>query len=217
MRHALFRCLLVGSLLGALGGCVAGCVGGSKGLSAEDKDKLKPYILDAPPADMGPKKIDVNFENKVHLIGFKTDPADTAKPDTDVKLTYYWRCDDTVEDGWRLFTHVEDDGAQKPNNGIGNLDGVGPLREEKNNRQLLGPDRWEKGKYYVDEQTYHVPKDVKGATISIFTGIWKNDARLRIITGPTDGDNRAIAGQLKTGVVAASVSLRCARSAAGTT
>jgi hypothetical protein len=55
-----------------------GCVGGSKGLSAEDKEKLKAYILDAPPADM-PHKLDVNFENKIHLIGYKFDP-ETAKP-----------------------------------------------------------------------------------------------------------------------------------------
>jgi hypothetical protein len=171
-----------------------GCVGGSKGLSSEDKDRLKPYILEAAPADLA-HKLDVNFENKVHLIGYVFSP-EQAKPGAEVKLTYYWRCDDTLEDGWMLFTHTKDEGSGK----MGNLDFVGPLREQKNNHQMLGPERWERGKVYVDEQTYKVPDDVSGAEVTIFTGIWKGDARLRIISGPNDGDNSAIVGKIKTGV-----------------
>ncbi len=184
-------------LLGiVLAGVVAGgCVGGGKGLSAEDKDKLKAYILDAPPADL-PHKLDVNFENKIHLIGYKFEP-ETAKPGQEAKLTYYWRCDEQLEDGWLLFTHTKDDGAGK----MGNLDYVGPLRDQRNgSHQVLGPERWEKGKIYVDEQTYKVPDDVTGSTVSIMVGIWKGDARLRVISGPNDGDNSAIVGKLNTGL-----------------
>jgi hypothetical protein len=172
-----------------------GCVGGSKGLSSEDKEKLAPYILDSPPADI-PHKLDVNFENKVHLIGYKFDP-ETAHPGQDAKLTYYWRCDDALEDGWLLFTHTKDMGSGK----MGNLDFVGPLREERNTtHQVLGPERWEKGKVYVDEQTYKVPAEVTGSEVNVMVGIWKGDARLRIVSGPNDGDNSAIVGTLKTGI-----------------
>ena len=187
-------------LLAGIVAMLAACVGGGKGLSAEDKEKLKPYILDAMPADM-PHTTDINFENKVHLIGYKFDP-EIAKPGSEVKLIYYWRCDDTVEDGWSLFTHVRDDSTDKTDN----LDWNGPLREARNNRQILGPDRWEKGKFYIDEQTYKVPADVKGAELSVMTGIWKGDARLRIVSGPNDGDNRAIVGKLKTGLAPAPAS-----------
>ena len=88
----------------SLCGAGLGCVGGSKGLSADEKEKLKAYVLDAPPANM-PHPIDVNFENKVHLVGYKFDP-ETAKPGTAVKLTFWWRCDDTLDDGWALFGAV---------------------------------------------------------------------------------------------------------------
>jgi hypothetical protein len=173
----------------------AGCVGGGKGLSAEDKERLKPYTLDSVPEDV-PHKLDINFENKVHIVGYKFEP-EAAHPGEDVKLTYYWRCDDTVEDGWLLFTHTKDEG----NGHLGNLDFVGPIREQKSNgHQVLGPDRWEKGKVYVDEQTYKIPSDVAGAEVSIMVGVWKGDARLRIISGPNDGDNSAIVGKIKTGV-----------------
>ncbi len=146
-----------------------------------------------------PIRSDVNFENKIHLIGYKFDP-ETAKPGQDVKLTYWWRCDDTLDDGWALFTHVHDDVADKSDN----LDWNGPIREQRNNRQVLGPDKWEKGKTYVDEQTYKMPDWRQGADLSVLVGIWnvKQDARLRIVSGPNDGDNRAPIGKIKTGLFA---------------
>lgn len=171
------------------------CVGGSKSISAEDKERLKAYILAAPPADI-PHKIDINFENKVHIIGYKIEP-EVAKPGQEVKLTYYWRSDDSVDEGWKLFTHLRDDVADKSDN----LDNVGPIRELKNDKQVLGPDKWEKGKIYVDEQTYKIPDWVKAAEIPVMIGIWKGGARLHIVSGPNDGDNRAIVAKIKTGLV----------------
>ena len=179
--------------LGVVG--TSGCVGGSKGITSEDKDRLKPYVLDTPPAEMQHKS-DVNFENRIKLLGYKFEP-EMAKPGTEVKLTYWWQCNDTVDDGWQLFTHLHDDASDKSDN----LDWNGPIRENKNNKQILGPDRWEKGKIYVDEQTYKMPDWVKGPELSVMIGIWKGDARLRIISGANDGDNRALIGKIKTGLV----------------
>src|ERR1700722_17591649 len=134
-------------VLGAvfLSSTAMGCVGGSKGLSADDKEKLKAYILDSAPADLQ-HKTDVNFENKIHLIGYKFDP-ETAKPGQEVKITMWWRCDSSLDEGWQLFTHLHDDVSDKNDN----LDMNGPLRENRNGKQLLSPDKWEKGKVYVDE------------------------------------------------------------------
>jgi hypothetical protein len=189
---------LGGTLGGTLGVASLGCVGGSKGgLTSEDKDRLKPYILEQAPADI-PHKVDINFENKIHLIGYKFDP-ETAKPGTDVKLTYWWRCDDTVEEGWSLFTHLHEESSDRSDN----LDGVGALREIKNNHQIMGPDHWEKGKVYVDEQDYKMPDWIKGPDLTVLVGVWKGEARLRIMSGPNDGDNRAIVGKIKTGLTSA--------------
>jgi hypothetical protein len=185
MRKALV--LVVAALLCA-------CVGGSKGLSSDDKERLKPYISDSEPADI-PHKIDINFENKVHMIGYKVEP-ELAKPGTEIKITYYWRCDDPLDDGWALFTHVADDSIQKSDN----LDWTGPLRENRDNKQLLGPSRWERGKYYIDEQPYKVPDWVKGPELTFYLGIWKGSARLHVVSGPNDGENRAIAAKVKTGL-----------------
>jgi hypothetical protein len=184
----------------ALVAVAVGCVGGSKGgLTSDDKDRLKPYILDQAPTDI-PHKLDVNFENKIHLIGYKFEP-ELAKPGTDVKLTYWWRCDEALDEGWSVFTHLHEDVSDKSDN----LDGVGALREFRNNRQIMGPDRWEKGKVYVDQQDYKMPDWVKGPDLTVYVGIWKGEARLRIMSGPNDGDNRAIVGKVKTGIAPAEV------------
>jgi len=181
--------LLVGSTVASA--CVGG---GGKGLSSDEKDRIKPFVSASVPAGIA-HPLDINFENKIHLIGYKFEP-ELAKPGQDVELTYYWRCDDALDEGWMLFTHTKDEVSGK----MGNLDFVGTIREQKGNHQLLGPDHWEKGKFYIDQQTYKIPTDVEGPEETVFVGVWKNDQRLRIISGPNDGDNSAIVGKVKTGV-----------------
>lgn len=187
MRNAV-KLLGLTIVLGAMA-----CVGGKKGPSAEDKEKLKPYIVDSAPADAKPT--DVNFENKMHIVGFKVEP-EIAKPNTEVKITYVWRCDATLDDGWLLYTHVLDEVSGHQDN----LDWNGPLREKREEGgQILPPAKWEKGKFYLDEQTYKVPDWVQGPELVFTIGIWKGDARLRILTGANDGDNGALF-RVKTGL-----------------
>jgi len=119
-----------------------------------------PVMVDAVPPDAHP--IDVNFENKIHLVAYRFDPT-VAAPGTPVKIIFFWRCDAAVEDGWQLFTHISDDTTSK----VANLDGTpGSLREMRDGRQRLGPDRWEAGKLYVDDQLYTVPVDTQGTASS---------------------------------------------------
>lgn len=171
---------------------MSGCIGGGKGLSADDKERLKAYVLDSPPADIA-HKMDVNLENKVHLIGYKFEP-EIAPPGTEIKLTYYWRADETLDKGWTLFTHVQYQGSTR----VDNLDNEGPLRTLKDGRQILGPDRWERGKVYVDEQTWKVPAEAKGSDTRIYVGMYKGNARLRV-SEKNDGNNRIFVGAIKTG------------------
>lgn len=193
MRRSLSKLTLTLALLSAAAGM--DCVGGSKGTSSSELEKLKPYILEQAPNDMT-AKLDINFENKVRLVGYKIEPAGNAGPGTDVKLTMFWKVDDKLDDGWSLFTHIVDSN----NDRILNIDNVGPLREVKESHQALWPSAWEKGKVYADEQSFRVPDDVKTADFAITTGIWKGDARLKVVSGPADSENRGIVVRLKTGL-----------------
>jgi hypothetical protein len=154
------------------------------------QEDVRSVVFDAPPPGIA-HPLDVSFENRVGLIGYTFEPA-SIEPGQVVKLTFFWRCDATLEDGWQLFTHVEDDAT---GHSLAAFDGVGPLREIRDGHAALGPDRWEAGKFYVDEQTVTVP-DAAVGDLSVLVGIWKNDARLRIVKGANDGDNRAIVGKL---------------------
>jgi hypothetical protein len=191
MRHPLGKALLLG--LASL--AAAGCVGGSSDTSAQDKERLKAYVLDQPPADL-PNKLGINFDDKVTLLGVKIEPPGMVKPGQKVKLTMYWKADKDVEDGWNLFTHVIDASGER----VLNIDNVGPLREWRETRQAMSPSVWEVGKVYVDEQEFVVPAGVKTNKIQVTTGIWKNNDRMKIKAGARDRENRGIVATIPTGV-----------------
>ena len=172
----------------------AGCISSTKKASSEDRDRTKDYVLAALPAE-GVVKADVNFENKVRLVGYKVSP-ETAAPGTEVKITYYWQLEGAVEAGWKLFTHVHEPKTDKQDN----LDWNGVLREQRGDNQLFGPDKWEKGKVYVDEQTYRIPDWATQPELEMLVGVWKDNARLRVVSGPNDGENRALVVRVKTGL-----------------
>jgi hypothetical protein len=176
--------------LAALG---LGCVGGSKSNPA-NKEALKQYVLQAPPSDI-PNRLDIDFEGKVKLLGYKLTPKDVAGSGAEVQLTMYWQCDGEVGEGWNLFTHLLDAAGER----ILNIDNVGPIREWVDTHQALSPSYWQKGKVYIDEQTFRMPDNLTTPEVTIVTGVWKGEARLMTVSGPHDRENRAIVAHLKTG------------------
>jgi hypothetical protein len=185
--------LILGTVAVALALASTACISNSKKGSSEDRERTKDYVLASVPE--GAAKADVNFENKVRIVAFKVTP-EVAPPGTEVKITYYWQADGPVEANWKLFTHVHEPKTDK----YDNLDWNGVIREQRGDGQLLGPDKWEKGKVYVDEQTWRVPEWVTQPEIEMMVGVWKDNARLRVVSGPNDGENRAIVVKVKTGL-----------------
>lgn len=169
------------------------CVGGgSGGPTPEQTEALKSYVLEAAPADI--TKTDVNYDNKITLLGAKLDPPGPLKPGQRVKVTMYWKVNKELgEQGWRLFTHVLDGSGER----VLNIDNVGPLRRIIGNDQALSPSAWKTGKVYMDEQEFALPKKIRTATLQVVVGIWKADERLPIVSGPKERDNRGIAATLR--------------------
>src|SRR5262245_3688206 len=83
------------------------CVGGSTETSAEDKERLKAFVLEKAP-DAIPVKLDIDFDGKVKLLGYKIEPQGQVKAGGHVKITMYWQSVKKLDDGWNLFTHVLD-------------------------------------------------------------------------------------------------------------
>ena len=168
------------------------CVGGSSSKnSAKERDRLKAYVLDKAPDEIG-RKLDINFDHKLSLLGARVEPRGSTKAGARVKVTMYWRTDKKLESGWNLFTHVLDGSGER----ILNIDNVGPLRELKGGEQALPPGDWQQGKVYVDEQNFTVPSTVKTDRIQIVTGVWKGNDRMKVVAGPHDTTNRGIVATL---------------------
>ncbi|HEV8247673.1 MAG TPA: carbohydrate-binding family 9-like protein, partial [Polyangiaceae bacterium] len=166
---------------------LGGCVRSSAEQAKKAREKVKAYILDALPGDVT-HKLDVDFDGKIKLLAVRVEPEGSLKPGQQLKLTMYWKCEKKLDSGWSLFTHVLDSSGER----VLNVDNVGPLREAKDGKQqLYPPSFWEPGKVYADVQTFSVPSTIKGDSIKIMAGIWKDTDRLKIGAGPHDSANRA--------------------------
>src|SRR5262245_3263511 len=68
---------------------------------------LAPYVLDGVPSDIK-HRIFIDFEAKVHLIGYDIEPAGEIGPGSKAKLKLYWKSVAKLSPGWRLYTHLLD-------------------------------------------------------------------------------------------------------------
>lgn len=163
------------------------CVSNKKQAEKSVQAVEQQLSIEAAPQSM--TKLGVNFANKVTLVGYETDVKGPIKPGQRVTYTLYWRADKEIDSkGWRLFTHVLDGKRRR----VLNLDGVGALREAD-----LRPANWKPGKLYVDKQSFRIPKKVRGDRLNVVTGVWKGNDRFPIVSGPSLGDNRALALSLE--------------------
>ncbi len=178
-----------------------GCAKRKSGLSGKEREALKEYVLDALPADV-PHKVDVNFDDKVHLVGWKAEPA-VAAPGAKIDFTLYWKKTGDLEPDWKLFTHITTDSTH---DALGNADCVGAIRQPKApdcGQQLYGPSDWEKGKIVKDTFDWTVPTTITTPRIRVLVGIWKGPSRLQIKNvEAADNENRANVIVLPTGVQA---------------
>lgn len=196
-------------LLG-VAGVLAGCAAPPE--SAKADASLGSYVLASVPADVQNPTL-VDFGGAVHLVGWDLDPKGTATPGSTLKLKLYWRSVKKLSDGWSVFTHLVDPSAPKPYA----FDGVGPLREAvpdstHGTKQKLSPSDWVPGMVYVDEQSIRVP-DVGSPEITLVVGLSREalqvvgheldgltGLRLPILSGLSDGRDRAVIARLETGV-----------------
>lgn len=168
------------TLILALGGStvLAGCVEKSRDLTRSERERLDPYVTEE---DTEPQhELGVEFEDKVELVGYDLS-TETWRPGQQLTVTWHWKVKRSLEEGWKLFTHVTDaSGANRVN---ADMEGVV--------RELYQPGAWKAGETIKDEQTITLPAEWSDSRASIYVGLWNGPHRLRITSGPSDGENRA--------------------------
>ncbi|MBW2734944.1 MAG: glycosyltransferase family 39 protein [Deltaproteobacteria bacterium] len=146
-----------------------------------DKNPLRKLVLSQRP---NPKhKIEVNFEDKVKLIGYDVPDVVTRGSTFTIKL--YFQVLKRLPANYGIFIHFDKPasrfhGDHKP------LGGKYPTQY------------WLPGDYIVDPQKVELPLlTTSGGTYTMNMGFWQGSKRFKIIKGPNDGVNRAAIGRLR--------------------
>jgi hypothetical protein len=201
----------VRSSLLTLGLALFGCA--SPAESQKPSAELAGYVLSEAPTDIEHPTL-VNFGSAVELLGWDLSPADTARPGGSLHLKLYWRSLKKLTPGWFLFTHIVSADAPKPYA----FDDVGPLRKSvpdavHGTKPALSPSDWVPGSVYIDEQDITVPSEIGAPEVTLAVGLGReavqvagnqvkglSGLRLEILSGLSDGQDRAIIARLATGV-----------------
>lgn len=154
-----------------------GCVEQSTRMTEADRRELARYRTTTAPHPQ--HALAVNFENKVHLLGYDVS-TERATPGQPFTVTWYFRVEHELGSGWRQFTHLATGTGE---NRI-NQDASGWVRSH------YAPSDWKPGDYIRDEQSITVPEDWNSPAAKLFIGFWSDARRLRITSGPNDSSDR---------------------------
>lgn len=166
------------------------CVEQSQELTSSEREQLHAYVSTTAPTPQ--HRLDARLEDRVVLLGYDID-QETVAPGGTFTVTWYWHVTRALDDGWHLFTHVVD----ADNVARLNQDGVGFVREH------YPPGRWQRGEYIKDPQTVTIGADWPAGSVTMYLGMWNGPNRLRVLSGPHDGDNRIRGVTLPVGAAAA--------------
>ena len=161
-----------------------GCVEKSRRLSPAEQRTLKTLISKQQPK---PKQVlNVKFEDKVRLLGYDIDTP-FVRPGEPFRVTWYWKAEKDIEDGWKLFTHI----ADAKNVSRINAD------TDRAIRNLYPPEEWKAGEYIKDVQELLLPANWESPEARLYLGLWNGPHRMHITKGEDDGEHRVLGLTLK--------------------
>ena len=149
-----------------------------------DLNPLRLYVSEKPPAPAHP--LSINFDNKVELVGWDAPAVIGAHQDFRLKL--YFKVNAPLPGSYKVFVHIDGAGTRINGDHVP-LDGKFPTNY------------WVAGTYITDEHMIH-PSDNNTATApnsgfyQVYMGMYLGAERLKIVSGPSDGDNRARLGAI---------------------
>ena len=159
-------------------------------LDAEKKNEnpLDKIVLSAPPHPQ--HRLDVNMEDKLEVLGYDvTDQSgrlvDSIAPGRKYRMrTYYRVLSAPITTEWEAFIHI--DGFHRRHNGDHKpMDGKYPFA------------LWLKDDLLVDDYEFGLEPNFTPGPYTMFFGLFVGETRLKVTSGPNDGDNRINGGQIR--------------------
>jgi hypothetical protein len=158
-------------------------------LGPHDKNEnpLSSMVLSAPPRPQ--RKIDANMDDKLEVIGidFLDDRGrlvDAVSPGRAYHMRTYYRVLAAVTTEWEGFIHI--DGYHRRHNGDHKpMNGKYPMS------------LWLPGDLLADDHEFKLEPNFTPGTYEVYFGLFVGDTRLKVKSGPNDGDNRVNGGPLR--------------------
>ena len=166
-------------------GLSAACTSDVEPLTPAQRQVVAAYVSKVAPSPE--HRLDLDFAGKVKLLGYDIDRAQW-RPGETMRVTWHWQVSESLDEGWTLFTHIDDPDSKRrlSQNGNGTL------------RWLYGPGRWRAGDYIQDPQDLHLPEDWTGTSAEIYVGIWRDAQRLELGEDRANAEGRALAATIPT-------------------
>ena len=153
----------------------------------KNDNPLSSIVLSSVPRPQ--RQIEANMEDKLEVVGIdlideRGRPTDGVSAGRTYHLKTYYRVLAPVTTEWEAFIHI--DGYHRRHNGDHKLmNGKYPMS------------LWLPGDLLVDDHEFKLEPNFTPGTYAIYFGLFVGDTRLKVKSGPNDGDNRINGGSLR--------------------
>lgn len=153
----------------------------------KNESPLDSIVLSAPPNPQ--RRLDANMDDKLEVIGFDLADergrlVDGISPGRTYHMKTYYRVLAPVTSEWEAFIHI--DGYHRRHNGDHKpMNGKYPMS------------LWLPGDLLLDDHEFKLEPNFTPGSYTIYFGLFVGDTRLKVKSGPNDGDNRVNGGALR--------------------
>jgi 4-amino-4-deoxy-L-arabinose transferase-like glycosyltransferase len=150
------------------------------GPKEQDRNPLRRFISETPPKPMN--VVEADFEGKVRLLGYDM-PTELSRGQ-DFKIRLYFQVEQPVGGNYKVFIHFDGPGTRFNGDHVP-LEGSFPTQH------------WVPGYYITDEHVMAPDRAMQPAGYyRIFMGFFSGDTRLKVVSGPQDGEQRVKLGSI---------------------
>jgi hypothetical protein len=134
-------------------------------------------------------KLEVNMEDKLEVLGYDVtdesgDRVNAVVPGRAYRMRTYYHVLAPVTTEWEAFIHI--DGYHRRHNGDHKpMDGKYPFS------------LWLPGDLLVDDYEFKLEPNFSPGNYTVYFGLFVGDTRLKVKSGPNDGENRINGGPLR--------------------
>lgn len=148
---------------------------------------LDKIVTASPPQPQ--RRLDVNMDDKLQVLGLDLvdlagRPVDFVSPGKKYRLRTYYRVLAPVGAEWEAFIHI--DGFRRRHNG-----------DHKPAGGKYPMSMWLKDDVVMDDHEFALEPNFSPGAYTLYFGFFLGETRMRVKSGPSDGDNRVNAGPLR--------------------